>query len=320
MPPEQPLGPARHDEDRLQGPAGQGRQVEVVVVQVGDQHHRRTPRRGSRPGAVRRRNSTRWRRTGSVSTVATPRSSSKVEWPRNRTVVPPWRGVAAGPSDMAASRLGGPATCPSACADPRAGVVHPARVRLHRRDAGSTMTTARVPGRTSRGRRACDRGRPTEGATMPDSDYPLIADHGLIGDLQTAALVTTDGSVDWFCARGSTRRASSARCSTTSEGGHFRIRPAGTSYTTQAAVLPGHGDPDHPVHDRGRRRGGRRLHAGRPATDGDRPAPAGAAGAVRARPDGLRRRHRAPLRLRAGAARDARDRGRRGVPSDGAPR
>ncbi|HEY2129566.1 MAG TPA: trehalase-like domain-containing protein [Streptosporangiaceae bacterium] len=29
--------------------------------------------------------------------------------------------------------------------------------------------------------------------------YPNISDHGLIGDLQTAALVTTDGSVDWFC-------------------------------------------------------------------------------------------------------------------------
>ena len=28
--------------------------------------------------------------------------------------------------------------------------------------------------------------------------YP-IADHGLIGDLQTAALVTTDGTLDWFC-------------------------------------------------------------------------------------------------------------------------
>jgi GH15 family glucan-1,4-alpha-glucosidase len=30
-------------------------------------------------------------------------------------------------------------------------------------------------------------------------DYPPIAAHGLIGDLQTAALVTTDGTGDWLC-------------------------------------------------------------------------------------------------------------------------
>jgi GH15 family glucan-1,4-alpha-glucosidase len=31
------------------------------------------------------------------------------------------------------------------------------------------------------------------------TSYPPIADHGLIGDLQTAAIVATDGTIDWFC-------------------------------------------------------------------------------------------------------------------------
>jgi GH15 family glucan-1,4-alpha-glucosidase len=29
--------------------------------------------------------------------------------------------------------------------------------------------------------------------------YPDIGEHGLIGDLQTAALVSTEGTIDWFC-------------------------------------------------------------------------------------------------------------------------
>ena len=44
---------------------------------------------------------------------------------------------------------------------------------------------------------------------MPDT-YPNIADHGLIGDLQTAALVATDGTIDWFCAA-AVRRAERLR-------------------------------------------------------------------------------------------------------------
>src|SRR5690606_14229361 len=35
-----------------------------------------------------------------------------------------------------------------------------------------------------------------KGRTM---SYPPIAEHGLIGDLQTAALVASDGTIDWFC-------------------------------------------------------------------------------------------------------------------------
>ena len=33
---------------------------------------------------------------------------------------------------------------------------------------------------------------------MPD-EWPAIADHGLIGDLRTCALVATNGTIDWFC-------------------------------------------------------------------------------------------------------------------------
>ncbi|MFI9802609.1 glycoside hydrolase family 15 protein [Streptomyces sp. NPDC052302] len=31
------------------------------------------------------------------------------------------------------------------------------------------------------------------------NDYPPIADHGIVGDLQTAALIAANGTVDWWC-------------------------------------------------------------------------------------------------------------------------
>lgn len=43
--------------------------------------------------------------------------------------------------------------------------------------------------------------------------YLPIAEHGLIGDLHTVALVGTDGSIDWWCLRASIHQACSLRFS-----------------------------------------------------------------------------------------------------------
>jgi GH15 family glucan-1,4-alpha-glucosidase len=64
-----------------------------------------------------------------------------------------------------------------------------------------------------------------------------IADHGLVGDLQTAALVSTDGSVDWFCCpRFDSPSVFGALLDP--GGGHFRIRPAMSGYRARQMYLP----------------------------------------------------------------------------------
>ncbi len=68
---------------------------------------------------------------------------------------------------------------------------------------------------------------------------PAIEDHGLIGDLQTAALVAEDGTVDWFCAPRFDSPTLFAGLLDPQSGGHFRICPDGTGYTTRQLYLPG---------------------------------------------------------------------------------
>ncbi len=65
------------------------------------------------------------------------------------------------------------------------------------------------------------------------TDYPPIADHGLVGDLHTAALVTTDGSIDWFCAPRFDSPSIFGALLDHAKGGHFRIRPTGDWTSTQ---------------------------------------------------------------------------------------
>ncbi len=69
-------------------------------------------------------------------------------------------------------------------------------------------------------------------------DYPLIADHGLIGDLQTAALVTTDGTIDWFCAPRFDSPSTFGALLDHRSGGGFRIRPAAGVFSSKQMYLP----------------------------------------------------------------------------------
>ena len=65
-----------------------------------------------------------------------------------------------------------------------------------------------------------------------------IADHGLIGDLQTAALVATDGTIDFFCCPRFDSPSVFAALLDPQRGGYFRIAPEGTNYVTKQLYFP----------------------------------------------------------------------------------
>src|SRR3954468_24677454 len=76
------------------------------------------------------------------------------------------------------------------------------------------------------------------GGTYVMGDYPLISDHGLIGDLQTAALVSTDGTIDWFCVPRFDSPSVLASLLDADRGGRFRIAADGTDYVTKQLYFP----------------------------------------------------------------------------------
>ncbi|WP_432174029.1 glycoside hydrolase family 15 protein [Streptomyces sp. Tue6028] len=69
-------------------------------------------------------------------------------------------------------------------------------------------------------------------------DYPLIENHGLLGDLQTAALVTADGTVDWFCVPRFDSPSVFGALLDKEKGGHCTVRPVHAMYATRQLYLP----------------------------------------------------------------------------------
>ena len=68
--------------------------------------------------------------------------------------------------------------------------------------------------------------------------YPDISEHGLIGDLQTAALVTSDGTVDFFCCPRFDSPSVFASLLDAERGGYFSIKPATDGYVTKQLYFP----------------------------------------------------------------------------------
>ncbi|KAI0369449.1 glycoside hydrolase family 15 protein [Pilatotrama ljubarskyi] len=75
--------------------------------------------------------------------------------------------------------------------------------------------------------------------TQPQKDrgYIPLADHGLIGNLRTAALISTDGSVESYCVPNFDSPSVFARILDKDKGGHFSITPT-VPFTTKQSYLP----------------------------------------------------------------------------------
>ncbi|HYX84257.1 MAG TPA: glycoside hydrolase family 15 protein [Gaiellales bacterium] len=70
------------------------------------------------------------------------------------------------------------------------------------------------------------------------SVYLPIAEHGVIGDLHTVALVGTDGTVDWYCPERFDAPSVFASILDGDKGGHYRIAPTVSRHTTKQLYFP----------------------------------------------------------------------------------
>jgi GH15 family glucan-1,4-alpha-glucosidase len=74
------------------------------------------------------------------------------------------------------------------------------------------------------------------GAALPG--YVPIAEHGIIGDLHTAALVATDGTIDWYCCPHFDSPSVFGAILDRQRGGYYRIAPATAGWTPKQLYFP----------------------------------------------------------------------------------
>lgn len=68
--------------------------------------------------------------------------------------------------------------------------------------------------------------------------YLPIAEHGLIGELNTAALVGTDGTIDWYCCPRFDAPSVFASLLDRRRGGHFAVAPDDEDFSTRQLYRP----------------------------------------------------------------------------------
>jgi GH15 family glucan-1,4-alpha-glucosidase len=69
-------------------------------------------------------------------------------------------------------------------------------------------------------------------------DYLPIADHGIIGDLHTVALVGADGTIDWYCCPAFDSPSVFGAILDRKKGGYYRISPLDEYWTSKQLYFP----------------------------------------------------------------------------------